>query len=163
LLIKKRHVALKTYKEYTAQMFMFYICSMKRNFLNCVSILLVLQVVVATVGLTVYNHTCHLMGMKEISLFEDKGCCADSEQPASQESNDCCEFSTDHVHGDLETVLHGLFSYSFNSVAVLPAIFTAIEWPSAFVTEELVLHFADSSPPPVYGRFLLYLIQALLL
>ncbi len=136
---------------------------MKKNFLKCVSILLVLQVVIATVGLTVYNHTCYLMGMKEVSLFEEKGCCADTDKQISQESNDCCEFSTDHVHGDLDGILHGLFSYSFTSVAVLPTTFFAIEWPSVWVSQSLILHSTDSSPPPVYGRFLLHLIQVLLI
>jgi hypothetical protein len=136
---------------------------MKAVYKKWLSVLLVIQVLIAAVGLPVYSHTCNMMGLTELSVFDDNGCCSQEKsltKPVAAVDDSCCDLSVDHVHADLDAVFSNIIHFCF-------AVFTCFqsvalpEWPSLAITETVFLQHSDSSPPKLHGRMLLHFIQTL--
>jgi hypothetical protein len=138
---------------------------MKAVYKKWLSLMLVIQVLIAAVGLPVYSHTCKVMGLTELSVFEENGCCSKEKpvtKPMAAVDDSCCDLSVDHVHADFDAVFSTIANFCFAAFTYFQSI-ALPEWPSLAITETVFLQHSDSSPPKLHGRMLLHFIQILII
>ena len=138
--------------------------------------ILIFNILIASVGVSLYHHSCTMSGEVHTSFYlpkateccemdkkeyhhqqEADGCCEEEEK-----KEDCCHHHSYFVKADLEGNSISHFSFQFLNVFSLPTFYDTnllVYLPSI---EDTPLFFTDSSPPSA-GRLLVIQNQSFLL
>ncbi|MGZ5245037.1 MAG: HYC_CC_PP family protein [Bacteroidia bacterium] len=137
---------------------------MKKLFTYSFSVWLSICVLLASVGVPVFAHTCNMNSdCKEVSVLPEQGCCSNDEpveKPANGcvETEDCCKDELTIVKAELPAIKIVTHHYSIVPMAIV-----------AMLPGKINLHFGQSyrhfklppqnAPPSLSGRDILTQIQ----
>lgn len=145
------------------------------------SLWMAFNILIASVGINVFKHSCQTLQTTSVSAFSSKeaSCCCtgglnesscsmpdhqsqahSKNTPTSKGEDDCCKSEITPLKAEVFTSKLKINPQSF--IGVLPVLSTSIEEVIAIFLEENTTSFTDSSPP-LTGRQQVILYQAFLL
>jgi hypothetical protein len=121
--------------------------------------ILVVIILVVTVGVPIYRHTCHVFDRSELSLLTQKQCC----DPGDRENGPaidfkCCSLEHFETALDYETLVD---KSGFNVVLFTPAVLEILNIEADVIT--IAQPLPESRPPPLANRDILYAYQIYLI
>lgn len=124
------------------------------------SLLLVALMLTATIGISIYKHTCMLTGHKGVSMFmvaqadeePANSCCAISngackKSAEEKEKDGCCEESASFYQLDIPQKNEEHYSYNAPLLPVIGLV-SLPDYELSFVEESALLPLFNSLPPP---------------
>ncbi|WP_448519492.1 HYC_CC_PP family protein [Rhodoflexus sp.] len=144
---------------------------MQKNLRHIFSLLLALQVIVASTGATFYRHYCNTEGeLMAVSAYQpESSCCANhhhedhhDHESGSCQTDPCCDLSYEFRKAETAPIAEGLKLAVHSLVFALPERFFSIPLPVFQVSDAAdVQAFTNNySPPRCYaGKSLLPVIQ----
>mgnify|MGYP000745848912 CR=1 FL=1 len=65
---------------------------------------LIATILLGTIGISIFTHTCHLFNVTESTIYQAKACCGDFEDKNQIIDVNCCSLEVDHYKLSVETL-----------------------------------------------------------